>query len=171
LFTGALPRIDRFNLYQRFVVKRSACDKTRTSDGGGTAVASLRLGCMARRNGRFLVRFARIALLALFALAACAPRPADTAEKITRAIDAGDLPGAIAPMDAALAKRVTDEGLGDLTGTMQKLGTLQSVTQTRSDVAQRKYEFAAQFEKGSMTIDVAFDPDGKVSYFHLLDGD
>jgi hypothetical protein len=109
--------------------------------------------------------------LALFALAACASGPAGTAEKIARAIDAGDLAGAAAPMDAALAKRVTDEGLGDLPATMQKLGTLQSVTQTRSDVSERKYEFAAQFEKGSMTLDVQFDPDGKVSYFHALDND
>jgi len=126
---------------------------------------------MQRLNGRVPGRLAHIALVALISLSACASGPAATAEKMTRAMYAGDVAAATAPMDADLAKKVTASDVNELSESMQKLGTLQSFKLSRSAEDQRKYEYVAQFDKGTMNVDVAFDPDGKVSDFHVFDGD
>ncbi len=125
---------------------------------------------MKSEGGRSSEGLGFVATVALVTLTACASGPAATAEKITRAVDAGDVAGITAPMNADLSKRVTTEGLGGLPAAMQKRGSLQSFTLARSAVDERKYEYTATFEKGAMTVDVAFDPDGKVSYYHVLDG-
>jgi formylglycine-generating enzyme required for sulfatase activity len=126
---------------------------------------------MQRLNGRVPGRLAQISLAALISLSACASGPAATAEKMTRAMYAGDVAGATASMDTDLAKKVTSSDISEVSESMQKLGTMQSFTLSKSAVDQRKYEYVAQFDKGTMNVDVAFDPDGKVSDFHVFDGD
>jgi hypothetical protein len=126
---------------------------------------------MQRLTGRVSGRLAHIALIAMIPLSACASGPAATAEKMTRAMYADDVAGATAPMDADLVKKVSASDIGELSESMQKLGTMHSFTLSKSAVDERKYEYVAQFDKGTMNVDVAFDTDGKVSDFRVFDGD
>jgi hypothetical protein len=119
----------------------------------------------------FLVRI--VPCVALF-LSGCAhsadqnaSRPAVVAEKITRAVYAGNLDAAVADFDDDLKKQAERTGVGALSDTLHKLGEIKSVAQRSADPDKGRYDYDVIFEHGTMIAQLRLDPSGKVSAYRL----
>ena len=119
-------------------------------------------------NSRRLLLAATLAVL----LAGCSAGSAsDRAQKLaddaTKAVYNDDMAGLTANMNAALVPTITRAQLGDLADKMHRLGDYQGVTLAGSDTLKSEYDFKAKFEKGTWTVILRLDGDGKIAAYRV----
>ncbi len=105
-------------------------------------------------------------------LSACAMgSPSDRAQKLadgaTKAVYNDDLTALTANMNAALVPTVTRAQVGDLSDKLHALGDYQGLTLTASDSLKSEYDFDAKFTKGTWTVMVKLDADGKIAAYRV----
>ena len=104
-------------------------------------------------------------------LAGCAASASDRAQKLaddaTKAVYNDDMAGLTANMNAALVPTVTRAQLGDLADKMHALGNYQGLTPAGSDTLKSEYDFKAKFDKGTWTVMVRLDGDGKIAAYRV----
>jgi hypothetical protein len=83
-------------------------------------------------------------------------------DQVTRSVYNNDMAGVTANFDSSLAPQVTRASVGALSDQMHQFGTYQGLTETATDIPAHRYTFDAKFDKGDMTVQVRFDPDGKL---------
>ncbi|HEY5095397.1 MAG TPA: hypothetical protein VII69_09800 [Candidatus Eremiobacteraceae bacterium] len=116
----------------------------------------------------------RVILAALLAvvLAGCSSGPAaDRAQKLaddaTKAVYNDDMAGLTANMNAALVPTVTRAQLGDLSDKMHALGSYDGLTPSGTDSLKSEYDFKAKFDKGTWTVMIKLDGDGKIAAYRV----
>jgi hypothetical protein len=119
-------------------------------------------------NGRPIILAAILAL----SVAGCASgspsnRALKLADDATKAVYGDDMSGLTANMNAALVPTVTRAQLGDLSDKMHALGDYQGLTPTSTDSLKSEYDFKANFTKGSWTVMVKLDADGKIAAYRV----
>ena len=118
-------------------------------------------------------RVAKLGLaISLLALGACASQPASgpaqTAEKITRAVYADDVAATSADFEDALKGTVTRSDVGFLSDKMHALGDFESLASLNSAPDSGRYAYTANFAKGRMVVELRIDPDGKVGAYRVV---
>jgi predicted component of type VI protein secretion system len=116
----------------------------------------------------------RVILAAVLAvvLAGCSSgSAADRAQKLaddaTKAVYNNDMAGLTANMNAALVPTVTRAQLGDLSDKMHAQGDYEGLTPAGSDTLKSEYDFKAKFTKGTWTVMVRLDGDGKIAAYRV----
>jgi hypothetical protein len=109
---------------------------------------------------------------AVLTMGACAGNsPADRAQKLadaaTKAVYADDISALTSDMNAQLVPTVTRAQVGDLSDKLHALGDYQGLTPTASDSLKSEYDFDAKFTKGTWTVMVRLDADGKIAAFRV----
>lgn len=111
-----------------------------------------------------------VAAAALIAAAGCASSqgtPIDTADQVTRAVYTDDLNGTVRHFDDTLRAQVKTEDVDQLSRTMHDMGSYQKLTTVNADALNRRYDYQASFDRGSMLVQLRFDPDGKVAAYRV----
>ena len=116
----------------------------------------------------------RVILAAVLAvvLAGCSSgSAADRAQKLaddaTKAVYNNDMAGLTANMNTALVPTVTRAQLGDLSDKMHAQGDYEGLTPAGSDTLKSEYDFKAKFTKGTWTVMVRLDGDGKIAAYRV----
>ena len=119
------------------------------------------------RDAKFLC--ARIfALASVAVLTACGGNnPNATAERITRAVYANDLDSTIATFDDQTKKDVSRGELGRISDMMHGLGDFKALTPRSANDDSGRYEYDAQFSRGSMLVQLRIDASGKVGAYRV----
>lgn len=112
----------------------------------------------------------RIALLTLVVLAACAPKsdPQKVADAMTHALYANDVAAFTSYLDDSTGATVTRGTFGALSDRMNRLGALATIAQHDADPDKGRYTYDVTFAKGSMLVEVRFDPSGKVGAYRVI---
>jgi hypothetical protein len=110
-----------------------------------------------------------LAIAAVTSLAACASHdPQASANSVTRAVY-DDSPTAVTPyFDDALRPQVSRAGIGMISDKMHALGTYNGLTLLGSDAANHEYSYRAAFSKGTMTVVVRVDGDGRLAAYRVF---
>jgi hypothetical protein len=112
-----------------------------------------------------------LALLGLAALARCA-NPAgaaqNSADTVTKAVFANDMPGVDANFDSSLQSQVNRAQVGALSDKMHALGEYKGLTFVSSDPSKNEYTYRADFDRGMMNVVVRLDADGKLSAYRVF---
>ena len=117
-----------------------------------------------------------VAVAALLGLAACSGKAGSggieqkLAESVTRAVYNDDMAGATADFSSDLAPQVTRASLGTLSDAMHRMGNLQGLTETATDVPTHRYTFDAKFDNGDMTVQMRLDTDGRIVAYRVSPG-
>lgn len=112
---------------------------------------------------------ATVATLALSALGACSATdsPAALADATTKAVYNVDVDGTEAHMDDDLKKSVTRSSIGDLSDKMHALGGYKGLKPVSSQADKGLYAFEADFDSGTLAVDVRIDPTGKIGAYRV----
>jgi hypothetical protein len=117
------------------------------------------------------VRNLGIILATAIALAGCASAsadtPIDTADQVTKAVYSDDLNGTVAHFDPDLRDQVKTQDVDQLSRMMRGLGSYRKMTTVNADNLNRRYDYQASFERGSMLVQMRFDPDGRVAAYRI----
>jgi hypothetical protein len=121
------------------------------------------------------VQRAFVAMLASVALWGCGGGASGNAEtavagQVTKAIYDNDVAGVTQNFSSALSSQVTRASVGTLSDKMHALGNYQGVTETQTDIPNRRYMFDAKFDHGDMTIGMRLDAEGKVIAYRVVPG-
>ncbi len=112
-----------------------------------------------------------IILATAIALAGCASAsadtPIDTADQVTKAVYSDDLNGTVAHFDPDLRDQVKTQDVDQLSRMMRGLGSYRKMTTVNADNLNRRYDYQASFERGSMLVQMRFDPDGRVAAYRI----
>jgi len=110
-----------------------------------------------------------VALATATALAACASHdPQASANSVTRGVF-DDNPAAVTPyFDDALRPQISRAGIGVISDKMHALGSYNGLTLLGSDAATREYSYRASFSKGTMTVVVRVDDDGRLAAYRVF---
>ena len=103
-------------------------------------------------------------------LAGCAhtdASPAALADRTTRAVYNLDIDATGAGMDDALKSQLRRSTLGDLSDRMHALGPYTGLKQTSGDADKGRYAFEADFERGTLEVDLRLDPSGKIGAYRV----
>lgn len=102
-------------------------------------------------------------------LAACAAHdPQAAANGVTRGIY-DDSPAAVMPyFDDALRPQISRAGIGMISDKMHALGAYNGLTLLGSDGAKHEYSYRAAFSKGTMTVVVRVDGDGRLAAYRVF---
>ena len=108
-------------------------------------------------------------MAAIVALSACADQhsPAALADQTTKAVYNVDIDGAEAQMDDDLKGQVSRASVGDLSDNMHALGGYKGVKQTAADPQKGVYAFEADFDRGTLTVNLRVDPTGKIAAYRV----
>lgn len=108
----------------------------------------------------------------VLALAACGGNAAsgaqNSADSITKAVYNDDVNGVTQNFDDALKARVTRSEVGIMSDRMHASGDYQGLTYVSDDAVKNEYTYRANFSKGTMTVVMRLDPDGKVAAYRVL---
>jgi hypothetical protein len=108
--------------------------------------------------------------IALASCASCASRsaaPIDTADQVTKAVYSDDLNGTVAHFDPGLRDQVKTQDVDQLSRMMRTMGSYQKLTTVNADDTNRRYDYQAAFDHGSMLVQMRFDPDGHVAAYRV----
>ncbi|HXP92693.1 MAG TPA: hypothetical protein VN905_04425 [Candidatus Binatia bacterium] len=110
-----------------------------------------------------------IALAGALALAGCATAhaPIDVADQVTRAVYSDDLNGTVAHFDGDLRDQVKTADVDQLSKLMHEMGSYQKLSMVNADDQNRRYDYEANFDRGSVLVQMRFDPDGKVAAYRI----
>ena len=89
------------------------------------------------------------------------------ADETTRAIYAADLSGATSHFDDSLKGQVTRAQLGALSDAMHMLGNYKGLTELQSNGDSGRYDYTANFDRGTMVVMLRVDPDGKIGAYRV----
>ena len=109
-------------------------------------------------------------------LSACASQPApngpaQTADKLTRAIYANDVAATADNFEDAVKGTVTRGDVGFLSDKMHALGEYESLAALSSAPDSGRYTYAANFANGRMVVELRLDPSGKVGAYRVVPGE
>ena len=116
---------------------------------------------------RVLIATALAVLLAGCSAGSASDRAQKLADDATKAVYNDDMAGLTANMNAALVPTITRAQLGDLADKMHTLGDYQGVTPAGSDTLKSEYDFKAKFDKGTWTVILRLDGDGKIAAYRV----
>lgn len=116
---------------------------------------------------RVLLAAALAVLLAGCSAGSASDRALKLADDATKAVYNDDMAGLTANMNAALVPTITRAQLGDLADKMHALGDYQGLTPAGSDTLKSEYDFKAKFEKGTWTVILRLDGDGKIAAYRV----
>jgi len=110
-----------------------------------------------------------IALAGALALAGCAQadKPIDVADQVTRAVYSDDVNGTVSHFNGDLRDQVKTQDVDQLSKLMHDMGSYQKMTTVNADSMNRRYDYQANFDKGSILVQMRFDPDGKVAAYRV----
>jgi hypothetical protein len=102
------------------------------------------------------------------ALAACGgSSPQKLADDTTRAIYAGDRSGTVANFDDQLKPQVTRAQVGAISDAMHMLGSYKGLQMLDKDGTAGRYDFVANFDKGTMLVMVRMDSNGRIGAYRV----
>lgn len=113
---------------------------------------------------------ARITFSITLGLTACTTKPAtpeDLADRVIRSIDAGDLQGTASAFDGSVRNTMTPASFDTVSRMMRSFGTYRSTHQI-SALPNGRYDFEANFEGGSMLVQLRLNPSGRIVALHLV---
>jgi predicted component of type VI protein secretion system len=116
---------------------------------------------------RVLLAAALAVLLAGCSAGSASDRAQKLADDATKAVYNDDMTGLTANMNAALVPTITRAQLGDLADKMHALGDYQGLTPAGSDTLKSEYDFKAKFDKGTWTVMLRLDGDGKIAAYRV----
>jgi hypothetical protein len=118
---------------------------------------------------RLSPRCGALALSFLAVLSACAPttRSEDLADQVIRSLDAGNMQRAASFFNQDVRSTMTPASVHELARVMHAFGHYRYVTETTALETDR-YDLEAQFEVGSMLVQMRLDPDGKIAGLHII---
>jgi predicted component of type VI protein secretion system len=116
---------------------------------------------------RVLLAAALAVLLAGCSTGSASDRAQKLADDATKAVYNDDMAGLTANMNAALVPTITRAQLGDLADKMHALGDYQGLTPAGSDTLKSEYDFKAKFDKGTWTVILRLDGDGKIAAYRV----
>jgi predicted component of type VI protein secretion system len=116
---------------------------------------------------RVLLAAALAVLLAGCSAGSASDRAQKLADDATKAVYNDDMAGLTANMNAALVPTITRAQLGDLADKMHALGNYQGLTPAGSDTLKSEYDFKAKFDKGTWTVILRLDGDGKIAAYRV----
>jgi len=116
---------------------------------------------------RVLLAAALAVLLAGCSAGSASDRAQKLADDATKAVYNDDMAGLTANMNAALVPTITRAQLGDLADKMHALGDYQGLTPAGSDTLKSEYDFKAKFDKGTWTVILRLDGDGKIAAYRV----
>lgn len=102
-------------------------------------------------------------VLLVLALAGCAPHampPRELADVTTRAVYDGDLARTRAHFDDHLRAVVTPTSLAAVSRAMHRFGAYRDLTTLAQVADQRRYFYEAEFDRGSMLVQLRLNKDG-----------
>ncbi len=106
------------------------------------------------------------------ALAACGGGAAGsaqaTADRTTKAVYDNDVDAVTQNFDDALRAQVTRSEVGLMSDQMHALGDYNGLTFVSSDPAKNEYTYRANFSKGSRSVILRLDTDGKTAAYRFL---
>jgi hypothetical protein len=94
-------------------------------------------------------------------------RSEDLADTVLRAIEADKPAVAGDYFDADTRSLMTPASVHELSRVMHAFGHYRYVSQT-SALDERRYDLEAQFDVGSMLVQMRLDPDGKIAALHVV---
>ena len=102
------------------------------------------------------------------ALSACGgPSPQKLADDTTRAIYAGDQSGTVANFDDQLKPQVTRAEVGAISDAMHMLGDYKGLQMLDHDGNSGRYDFVANFDKGTMLVMLRMDTNGHIGAYRV----
>jgi hypothetical protein len=105
-------------------------------------------------------------------LAGCGGNSAGQAQTVadstTKAAYNDDINGVTQNFNDALKAQVTRSQVGTISDQMHRLGDYQGLTYVNTDPAKNEYTYRANFSKGSMTVVLRLDPDGKIAAYRVF---
>lgn len=111
-----------------------------------------------------------VALLAGAVLVAgCGRRsPGDVADDVTRKVYAGDVAGVRTALAADVRGSVTPSSVASLARRMRDFGDYRGLVQVSTIPEERRYDFEAQFVRGSMLVQLRLGDDGHVAAYRVI---
>lgn len=102
------------------------------------------------------------------ALSACGgSSPQKLADDTTRAIYAGDQSGTVANFDDQLKPQVTRAQVGAISDAMHMLGDYKGLQMLDHDGNSGRYDFVANFDKGTMLVMLRMDTNGRIGAYRV----
>jgi hypothetical protein len=104
------------------------------------------------------------------ALAACgggASSPQGVVSDTTSAVYNDDVNAMQAHFDGALQKQVTLDGVNALSQKLHAFGAFQGLSQLAADPSGGRYDYTATFDRGTMTVHVRMDGDGRIAAYRI----
>lgn len=116
------------------------------------------------------------ALALLAALAACnggadngaSGSAANTADNVTKSVYNNDIDGVTSNFDDRLKSQVSRGEVGTLSDKMHALGDYKGLTFVNGDNTKNEFTYRANFDKGTMSVVIRVDPDGKLSAYRIF---
>jgi hypothetical protein len=105
------------------------------------------------------------------AIAACGcaqhDDPQRLADTTTRGVYDADYARTTEHFDAALKLGVTRASIGQLSDQMHALGTYRGLKPASSDPDKGRYDYEADFDKGTMLVQLRLDPNWKIGAYRI----
>jgi hypothetical protein len=117
-----------------------------------------------------LRRFAGLLLSLTLGLTACTTKTTtaeDVTNRVIRAIDAGDLQQTLSTFDSSVRGTMTPASFDSMSRLMRSFGAYQSVREI-SVLPNGRYDLEANFEDGSMLVQLRLNPAGQIAAFHVI---
>ena len=96
-----------------------------------------------------------------------AATPTETADRVMRSIYDGDVPRTQQAFEQNVRPAVTPSSVNALTQRMRTIGNYEFVREV-STMEDHRYDFEAQFDRGSMLVQMRLDAAGNVAAFHVV---
>jgi hypothetical protein len=114
-------------------------------------------------------RVGALALCLLAPLSACAPTTPseDLADKVMRSLETGNTQLASSFFNPNVRSTMTPASVHELARVMHAFGHYHYVTET-AVLDNRRYDLEAQFDVGSMLVQMRLDSDGKIAGLHII---
>lgn len=110
---------------------------------------------------------AAVALACILSSCAVAHTPERLADQTTRALYEDNHDAAIANFDEHLKLRVTRERVGAISDQMHSLGRYKGLRELHVNKDAGRFNYAANFDRGTMIVMVMVDPAGRIAAYHL----
>ncbi len=107
-------------------------------------------------------------LLALFGCSQPGASEQKLADSVTRAVYDNNMSGVVENFDDSLKKDVTRTQIAALSDAMHNLGDYKGLDPTSNDTINKRYEFQAKFDKGTMIVQMRLNPDGKIAAYQVV---
>ena len=108
-----------------------------------------------------------VALASVLSSCGVAHTPERLADQTTRALYEDNHDAAVANFDEHLKLRVTRERVGAISDEMHSLGRYKGLSAPRINKGNGRFNYTANFDRGTMIVMVMVDPAGRIAAYHL----